>query len=169
MMPTALRRQPCGGGIAPVASGESPPWRPPRKVPGDWRRRVMRLSRRRIHPEAAGCGEAVSMRLRSSIRALLLLVVVAALGSCLYRFGARIESRLRKELANVILVQVGVPGFNSSGRPGDDPYWDIREYPPILLSCLFVGSVLALIGIVAGVRARRRRARVGGRSGPTAA
>ena len=128
------------------------------------------------------------MRLQFSIRTLLVLVVVAALASFLYLFGTRIrgevglysflyvvapmgtpESRLQKELAHLVICIVGVPGFNSSGRPGDDPYWDIQDYPPILLSCLVAGSVLALIGTVAGVGAWRRRATAGIKSGPTAA
>jgi hypothetical protein len=68
------------------------------------------------------------------------------------------ESRLGREIGALTLYVVGVPGLNTSGRPGDD--WTLMfkgYYPPGLLPSVYLGLIVGLGAIYLIARKRARR------------
>ena len=68
------------------------------------------------------------------------------------------ESRIGREIGALTLYVVGVPGLNTSGRPGDD--WTLKfkgYYPPVLLPSIVLGLIVGLAAIHLIARKRTRR------------
>jgi hypothetical protein len=74
------------------------------------------------------------------------------------------ESRIGREVGYLVVYVIGVPGLNTSGRRGDDPYLILEDYyPPVVLSLVIVGLILGL-GVI-DLLAREQRDRGMGRRG----
>jgi hypothetical protein len=108
----------------------------------------------------------ISLASLCGILASILLVLCAwmlaptALGLALYRiFLVDIpESRIGREIGALTLYVVGVPGLNTSGRPGDDWTLMFKEYyPPRLLPSVILGLVVGLGVIYSIARKQARR------------
>jgi hypothetical protein len=53
-----------------------------------------------------------------------------------------LETRIGRELAYVVVNLFGAMGLNTSGRPGDDPFLGLEDFPWALLS-IGIASVVA--------------------------
>jgi hypothetical protein len=64
------------------------------------------------------------------------------------------DTRIGRDLGYVLVNTVGVAGYNSSGRPGDDPYVGWENFPWLLLSltAITLGLVAAFFALRATVR-----------------
>jgi hypothetical protein len=98
----------------------------------------------------AVAGIAVGLGLWRSVRPMLGLILFFAL----VQSGIS-DTRIGRELAYVIVHTLGVPGLNTSGRPGDDPLVGWENFPWLLLSLTTI--TLGLVAAFFAVRATVRR------------
>jgi hypothetical protein len=66
-------------------------------------------------------------------------------------------TRIGRELGYVIANTLGVPGLNTSGRPGDDPFVGWDNFPWLLLSLMTISAGVVVVSLTMRSRAQRAR------------